>query len=252
MPRPKSKSRYDRMSVNQYVLVRAPLWDLRPDITSCWNIAVWNLRSFFCGAPSLTRGRVCNLQCNHSMVRVAQNPWPYVTISSETPPTWKCSFPYLHPPGTGWPSYTPGHWVTFTSSLTTRLLQLAGLRWRYSNPPPNWMVRSSYIYSSGTERSSSKSKVEATLRPTASQSLDFGPSPLGVKGVPSERNSIRHQEVYIKAKFVMLPLRGLHVKHAVQRGILLPTQHLLWDQGKPRKILIELAGRRTFRMKSDF
>jgi hypothetical protein len=27
------------------------------------------LRSCFCGEPSLTRGRVCNLQCNHSMVR---------------------------------------------------------------------------------------------------------------------------------------------------------------------------------------
>jgi hypothetical protein len=27
-----------------------------------------------CGAPSLTRGQVCNLQCNRSMVRVAQNP----------------------------------------------------------------------------------------------------------------------------------------------------------------------------------
>jgi hypothetical protein len=47
-----------------------PLWDLRPDITSCQNVAVWKLRPCFCGAPSLTRGRVCNLQCNHSMVRV--------------------------------------------------------------------------------------------------------------------------------------------------------------------------------------
>jgi hypothetical protein len=27
-----------------------------------------------CRAPSLTRGRVCNLQCNHSLVRVAQDP----------------------------------------------------------------------------------------------------------------------------------------------------------------------------------
>jgi hypothetical protein len=53
---------------------RAPLWDLRPDITSCRNVAVWNLRSCFCGVPSLTRRRVCNLQCKHSMVRVAQNP----------------------------------------------------------------------------------------------------------------------------------------------------------------------------------
>jgi hypothetical protein len=35
---------------------------------------------------------------------------------------------------------------------------------------------------------------------------------------------------------------GLHEKHAVQRGIWVPTQHLLWDQGKPRKTLIELAG----------
>jgi hypothetical protein len=68
---------------------RAPLWDLRPDITSCRNVAVWNLRCCFCGAPSLTRGRLCNLQCNHSMVRVAQNPQPYFTVSSETPPTWK-------------------------------------------------------------------------------------------------------------------------------------------------------------------
>jgi hypothetical protein len=38
------------------------------------GVAVSNLRSCFCGTPSLTRGRVCNLQCNLSMVRLAQNP----------------------------------------------------------------------------------------------------------------------------------------------------------------------------------
>jgi hypothetical protein len=53
---------------------RSSLWDLRPDITSWQNVSVWNLESCFCGAPSLTRGRVSNLQCNHPMVRVAQNP----------------------------------------------------------------------------------------------------------------------------------------------------------------------------------
>jgi hypothetical protein len=99
---------------------RVPLWDLHPNTTSCRNVAVWNLRSCFCGASSLTRARVCNVHCNHSMVRVAQNPWPYFTVSSETPPTWRARFPYLYPPGTGWPSYTPGHWVPFTSSLGTR------------------------------------------------------------------------------------------------------------------------------------
>jgi hypothetical protein len=48
---------------------RAPLWALPPDITSCRNVAAWKLRSCFCGAS----WRVCNLQCSHSMVRIAQN-----------------------------------------------------------------------------------------------------------------------------------------------------------------------------------
>jgi hypothetical protein len=50
--------------------------------------------------------------------------------------------------------------------------------------------------------------------------------------------------------FEKLIFGGLHEKHAVQRGIWVPTQHLLWDQGKARKTLIELAGRRTFRMQT--
>jgi hypothetical protein len=144
----KSKLLYDWQSVSQSVSMswyRAPLWDLLLDIISCRNVAVRNLRSCIYGAPSLTRGRVCNLQHDHSMARVAQNPKPYFTVSSETPPTWKARFSYLYPPGTGWPSYTPGQWVPFMSSLKTRLLRLAGLRWRYSNPPPTWRDRSLYI-----------------------------------------------------------------------------------------------------------
>jgi hypothetical protein len=43
--------------------------------------------------------------------------------------------------------------------------------------------------------------------------------------------------------FEKLIFGGLHEKHTVQRGIWVPTQHLLWDQGKPRKTLIELAWR---------
>jgi hypothetical protein len=59
------------------------------------------------------------------------------------------------------------------------------------------------------------------------------PSPLSTKGLHPKETSIRHQEVYIKATFFMLPLGGLRVKHAVQLGIWVPTQHVLWDQGKP-------------------
>jgi hypothetical protein len=44
---------------------RVPLWDLWQDIISCRNVAVWNLLSCIYWAPSLTRGWVCNLQCNH-------------------------------------------------------------------------------------------------------------------------------------------------------------------------------------------
>jgi hypothetical protein len=78
---------------------------------------------------------VCSLQCNHSTVRVAQNPQRYFTVSSETPPTLKARFPYLYPLGTVRPSYTPGHWVPFVSPLTTRRATLEV--WKYPNPPPH-------------------------------------------------------------------------------------------------------------------
>jgi hypothetical protein len=52
-----------RLTVSHYDLVLSPLWDLWPDITSCRKVAVWKLQSCFCGAPSLTRGQVCSLQC---------------------------------------------------------------------------------------------------------------------------------------------------------------------------------------------
>jgi hypothetical protein len=53
----------------------------------------------------------------------------------QIPPTWRDRSPYLYPPGTGWPSYTPRHWVPFR-----RLLWLAGLRWRYSSAPPHGSI----------------------------------------------------------------------------------------------------------------
>jgi hypothetical protein len=75
--RSKSKLLYDWWLVSQTVSMswyRAPLWDLRPDVTFYRNVVVWNLWSCFCEEPSLTRGRVCNLQYNPSIVRVALNP----------------------------------------------------------------------------------------------------------------------------------------------------------------------------------
>jgi hypothetical protein len=80
------------------------------------------LQVWYFVAPSLTRGRVCNLLL--LLILASAVPWdsrPYFIVPIlETPPTWRANSPYLYPPGTGWPSYTRGHWVTFPSPLTTR------------------------------------------------------------------------------------------------------------------------------------
>jgi hypothetical protein len=47
----------------------------------------------------------------------------------ETHPTWRARFLYLFPLGTACPSYTPRHWVPFSSPLTTRRPTV-----EYSNP----------------------------------------------------------------------------------------------------------------------
>jgi hypothetical protein len=44
----------------------------------------------------------------------------FIVPNLEALSTWRARSPYLYPPGTGWPSYTPAHWVPFPSPLTTR------------------------------------------------------------------------------------------------------------------------------------
>jgi hypothetical protein len=155
------------------------------------------------------------LQCNHSMVRVAQNPKPYFTVSSDTPLTIRGRFPYLYLPGTGWPSYTPEHWVPFTSSLTTCLLRLARIRWRYSNPPPTWRDRSLYIQSLGIGWSSPKSsqcqsqKLKSRYERRPVNQYVLVPSPLGIKGVPPEKFQFDIRRFTIRRNFIT-PQHGQH------------------------------------------
>jgi hypothetical protein len=130
----------DWWSVNQLILVSDPLWGPWPD----FNFLFWQFFSS-CRMPSPTRGWVCNLQCSHSLVRVAQDPYPYVTVSSETPPSWRARSPYLYPPGTGWPSYTPRHWVPFMSSLTT----CSATAWeilQFNEQGALWMLMNSIVF----------------------------------------------------------------------------------------------------------
>jgi hypothetical protein len=56
----------DWRSVGQFVLVSGPLWGLWPD----FNFLCLTIKFFLL---PLTRGRTCNLQYNHALVRVAQD-----------------------------------------------------------------------------------------------------------------------------------------------------------------------------------
>jgi hypothetical protein len=69
----------------------------------------------------------------------------FYCLRFETPPTWRARSPYLYPQEEGGPVIPPGTGFPFR-----RLLLLAGLRWRYSNPPPrgatNQQLESELLY----------------------------------------------------------------------------------------------------------
>jgi hypothetical protein len=79
-------------------------------------ITVWQLRSCFCGAPSLTRGRVCHL-------------YMLLTLASAA---------FLRSESLG----TRDHILLsqIWDFPFRRLLRLAGSRWRYSTPPPHGLL----------------------------------------------------------------------------------------------------------------
>jgi hypothetical protein len=59
-------------------------------------------------------------QRSQSRVPVPRDSWPHFTVRFETPLIWRARSPYLYPPGTGWSSFTPRHFVPFSLSATTR------------------------------------------------------------------------------------------------------------------------------------
>jgi hypothetical protein len=72
------------------------------------------LRVCYFVAPSLTRGRVCNLLFLLDLASGSESPRresrPYFIFQIlETPPTCRARSPYLYPPETGRPRYTSGH-----------------------------------------------------------------------------------------------------------------------------------------------
>jgi hypothetical protein len=72
------------------------------------------LRVCYFVAPSLTRGRVCNLLLLLVLARaVPRDSRSYFIVPILGTPNLEDQVHYSYPPGTGWPSYTPRHWVPF-------------------------------------------------------------------------------------------------------------------------------------------
>jgi hypothetical protein len=89
-------------------------------------ITVRQLQVCWCGVPSLTRGQVCCLQlllvlANAVILSSKSHGYHDQILLSEIrdSPDLESLVPMLYPPGTGWPSYTPRHWVLFSLPPTT-------------------------------------------------------------------------------------------------------------------------------------
>jgi hypothetical protein len=81
----------------------------------------------WCGAPSLTRGRVCRLQFLLAFASTvileskSGGTRDHILLSQiQDSPTWRTRSPYLQPPGIGWPCNIPRHWIPFSSPPTSR------------------------------------------------------------------------------------------------------------------------------------
>jgi hypothetical protein len=98
------------------------VWGPRPGCCYCQTVAdllMWDALSDERIGLSFTIAA-----CLHQQSFLSPSPTGHMTIfyclRFETHPTWRARSLYLHPPGTGWPSYTPRSWVPFSLPSMTR------------------------------------------------------------------------------------------------------------------------------------
>jgi hypothetical protein len=105
-----------RFTANQFVLTPSPF---KPTT----SIGFFRLNT--CGyspyvTSSLTRGWICRFQLMLALASAvivgSESRETHDCLRFDTHPTWRARSPYLYPPGTGWPGYTPRYWVPFSSS----------------------------------------------------------------------------------------------------------------------------------------
>jgi hypothetical protein len=110
-------------TANQFVLAPSPLRLTTRDffpLNPCIN-------RHYVTSP-LKRGRVCRLQLLLALAIAvilgskSRGTHNHILPSQirDSPRTWRARSPYLYSPGTWCSSYTPRHWVTFSSPPTTR------------------------------------------------------------------------------------------------------------------------------------
>jgi hypothetical protein len=117
----KSTLSYDRHSVGQSVLVSAHnfSFSLKFCLDRCEFVILW--RSLWREDRSIITVAAWPRQLSPSRVWVPRDSRPcFIVPIFEILLTSRARSQHLYPPGTGWPSYTPGHWVPFSSPLTTR------------------------------------------------------------------------------------------------------------------------------------
>jgi hypothetical protein len=113
---------------------------------------IWGPRTNFCycqtGAGLLMWGALSDQTTSLSFT-IAGGPLSTVILASESSrpndhilvfQSWRARSPYLYPPGTERPSYTP-----CSGFPIRRLLRLGGLRRRYWNPPPRGEVKQAFV-----------------------------------------------------------------------------------------------------------
>jgi hypothetical protein len=122
----KTKIDYDRPTDGQVCLSVKPLiWGPRLDFCYSRAVSCLLIRSALSDertglSSSIAAG---SRPRSHSRVRVPWESWPCFTISNSTlPQTWWARSPFFYSPDTGF------HF--------RRFLRLAGISWRYLNPPP--------------------------------------------------------------------------------------------------------------------
>jgi hypothetical protein len=101
-----SKLCYYRLSVGQSILISSPhLGTVRQLMWGALSNERTSLSFSISAGPN---------QCSHSQVR-----GPLLSQIRDCP-NLQGQVPVFISPGTGWPSYTPRHWVPFSSPPTTR------------------------------------------------------------------------------------------------------------------------------------